>query len=87
MTSKQLKYIRYLILKIKTQAEWHSGAYRLHVGELHFQPFRGNNVLLAGQDALPVDVASQLIDLLKNGLYVVEEYNGSEWLAEEEGVC
>ena len=87
MTEKQLKFIRVLILKIKTQAEWHSGGYRLHVGDLHFQPFRGNNVILGGMNALSVSQASWMIDMLKSGMYVVEEYNGSEWLAEEEGVC
>ena len=88
MTEKQLKFIRVLILKIKTISEWHSGWYRLHVGDLNFQPFRGNNVLLGGMNALSVEQASWLIDMLKNGLYVVEtETDEGNWVKEEEGVC
>lgn len=88
MTEKQLKFIRILILKIKTKAEWSSGWYRLHVGEFVFQPFRGNNVLLGGMNALSVEKASWLIDMLKNGLFVVEEKSDdNRWINEEEGVC
>ena len=88
MTEKQLKFIRVLILKIKTKAEWSSGWYRLHVGDLNFQPFRGNNVLLGGMNALSIEQASWLIKMLKSGLYVVEiKTENNNWVNEEEGVC